>query len=96
MHRNPLTRAKVPLRQRFQLRHNGISGEGGYLLTVECSIPRMRSAGATASGTVRWSVLLLTGRETVLTRLGFGLEGSVRQMLPVRYASPGLVAGAIL
>jgi len=56
----------------------------------------MRYIAPTPSGTVLWSVLLLTGRETVLTRLGFGLEGSVRQMLPVRYASPGLVAGAIL
>lgn len=63
------------------------------MLTVTYSIPPMRYMALTASGTVRWSVLLPTGRETVLTRSGFGLEGSVRQMLPMRYAGAGLVAG---
>ena len=65
------------------------------MLTVERPIPPMRYMAPTPSGTVLWSVLLLTGRETVLTRSGFGLEGSVRQMLPVRYASPGVVAGGV-
>jgi len=58
------------------------------------SIPPMRYAVAIASGTVLWSVLLPTGRETVLTAKGSRLEGSVRQVLPVRYSSRGVVAGA--
>ncbi|AFM14946.1 hypothetical protein Mycch_0120 [Mycolicibacterium chubuense NBB4] len=67
---------------------------GVRLLTVRASIPRMRYAGITPSGTVLWSVLLPMSRETVLTETGSGLEGSVRQVLPVRYASDGIVAGA--
>jgi len=58
------------------------------------SIPSMQYAGAIPSGTVLWSVLLPTGRETMLTGMGSRLEGSVRQVLPVRYSSRGFVAGA--
>lgn len=64
------------------------------MLTVTGSIPRMRYAVGIPSGTVLWSVLLPTGRETVLTGTGSRLEGSVRQVLPVRYSSFGFVAGA--
>lgn len=62
------------------------------MLTVECAIAPMRYEASPPSGTVRWSVLLPTGRETDLTSLGSGREGSVRQVLPVRYMSDGLVA----
>lgn len=65
------------------------------MLTVADSIPQMRYAVATPSGTVLWSVLLPTGRETVLTGTGSRLEGGVRQVLPVRYTSCGFVAGAL-
>ena len=63
------------------------------MLTVECAIAPMRYAASLTSGTVRWSVLLPTGSKTWLTRLGSGLEGSVRQVLPVRYISDDCVAG---
>ena len=65
------------------------------MLTVTGSIPPMQYAGTIASGTVLWSVLLLAGRKTVLTGMGSGLEGSVRQVLPVRYSSFRFVAGAM-
>ncbi|KMO70626.1 hypothetical protein MCHLDSM_05518 [Mycolicibacterium chlorophenolicum] len=52
----------------------------------------MRYGRSVGSGTVLWSVLLPTGREAGLTRLGLGLERGVRQVLPVRYTSDGLVA----
>ena len=61
--------------------------------TVTDSIPPMRYAAAITSGTVLWSVLRPTGREAVLTGTGSRLEGSVRQVLPVRYSSFGFVAG---
>lgn len=63
--------------------------------TVTYSIPPMQYATATPSGTVRWSVLLPTGREAVLTGMGTRLEGSVRQVLPVRYTSRQNVAEAL-
>ena len=66
------------------------------MLTVADSIPQMRYAVATPSGTVLWSVLLPTGRETVLTVTRPRLEGGVRQVLPVRYDSRGDVAGTSL
>lgn len=59
------------------------------------SIPPMQYAVTIPSGTVLWSVLLPTGREKVLTGTGSRLEGSVRQVLPVRYSSRGFVAGAM-
>jgi hypothetical protein len=63
------------------------------LLTVRGTIPPMRYTGHNPSGTVLWSVLLPMSREAGLTRTGSGLEGSVRQVLPVRYTSVNFVAG---
>ena len=64
------------------------------MLTVRVTIQRMRCKAQLASGTVLWSVLLPMSRETATTRTGSGLEGSVRQVLPVRYDSVNPVAGA--
>jgi hypothetical protein len=64
------------------------------LLTVTGSILRMPCTAVFASGTVLWSVLLPASRETVLTHTGFGQGGGVRQGLPLRHDSRGLVVGA--
>ena len=63
------------------------------MLTVRWSIAPMQYVGLYPSGTVRWSALLPTGNRAAITLTGTRLEGSVRQVLPLRYASPALVAG---
>ena len=63
------------------------------MLTVTCSILPMRSTATIASGTVRWSVLLPTSRETLVTDTGLGRGGRVRQGLPLRHESQ-IVVGA--
>lgn len=60
---------------------------------VKISIPPMRYIATTPSGTVLWSVSLPAGSGAELTGMGPGLEGSVRQMLPVCYLGQAMVAG---
>ena len=55
------------------------------MLTVMGSIRRMRCQLRGASGTVLWSALLPTSRETVVTHTGLGQGGGVRQGLPYRH-----------
>ena len=52
------------------------------------SIRRMRCNLRAASGTVLWSVLLPTSRETVVTDTGSVQGGGVRQGLPYRHDRP--------
>jgi hypothetical protein len=67
------------------------------LLTVGASIRRLRCTGGVPSGTVLWSALLPTSRETVVTHTGlsrgFGQGGGVRHVLPYRHADGGVVVG---
>ncbi|BBY18468.1 hypothetical protein MLIT_40600 [Mycolicibacterium litorale] len=64
------------------------------LLTVRCPIRPMRYTVAKPSGTVLWSHLLLVSRETVVTRVGMGQGGGVRQVLPLRHGFDGSGMGA--
>ncbi|BBZ63300.1 hypothetical protein MMON_46010 [Mycolicibacterium monacense] len=64
------------------------------LLTVECPILPMRCTAGKRSGTVLWSHLLLMSRETVVTRVGMGQGGGVRQVLPLRHEVDGSGMGA--
>ena len=61
------------------------------LPTVGLSILRMRCPGSIASGTLLWSVLLPTSRETVVTHTELGQGGGVRQALPLRRRDGGRV-----
>jgi hypothetical protein len=67
------------------------------LLTGQSSIRPMRCTGLLASGTVLWSALLPTSRETAITRTEQGLKqgrgGGVRPSLPLRRSHRGLTAG---
>jgi hypothetical protein len=54
------------------------------LLTVGSSILRMQCRGPMGSGTVLWSALLPTSRETGITHTEQGQGGGVRQVLPLR------------
>jgi hypothetical protein len=63
------------------------------LLTVTGSILPMRCTAGTASGTVLWSVLLPTSRETAVTLTGLGQGGCVRHGLPLRRDTRGCVVG---
>ena len=63
------------------------------MLTVTYSILPMRCTAGTASGTVLWSVLLPTSREAALTLTGLGQGGGVRQGLPLRRDTRGVVVG---
>lgn len=63
------------------------------MLTVTGTILPMRYAAGTASGTVRWSVLLPASRETVVTHTGLGQGGGVRRVLPLRHDTRGFVVG---
>ena len=64
------------------------------MLTVTGSILPMRCTAAMSSGTVLWSVSLLTSRETLVTDTGLGQGGRVRQGLPLRHDRFGFVVGA--
>ena len=64
------------------------------LLTVRGSIRRMRSTAAAASGTVRWSVLLLASREMALTQAGLGQGGGVRHGLSLCHDNHAFGVGA--
>lgn len=63
------------------------------MLTDRWSIVPMQYVGLNPSGTVRWSALLPVSNRAEITLTGSGLEGSVRQVPPVRYASRRDVAG---
>jgi hypothetical protein len=63
------------------------------LLTVTGSILPMRCTAGTASGTVLWSVLLPTSREAAVTLTGLVQGGCVRQGLPLRRDTRGVVVG---
>jgi hypothetical protein len=63
------------------------------LLTVTGTILPMRCTRAYRSGTVLWSVLLPTSRETVVTQTGLGQGGGVRHGLPLRHDSRRFVVG---
>jgi hypothetical protein len=54
------------------------------LLTVGSSILQMQCRGPMGSGTVLWSALLPTSRETGITHTEQGQGGGVRQVLPLR------------
>ena len=64
------------------------------MLTVMGTIRRMRCNPRGASGTVLWSVLLPTGRETAITATGSVQGGGVRQVLPYRHVGRGVGMGA--
>ena len=59
------------------------------MLTVRESIVRMRYTAGFSSGTVLWSVLLPTGRETGVTWSVLGQGGGVRHDLPLRRVERG-------
>lgn len=63
------------------------------MLTVRGLISQMRSIAGMASGTVLWSVLLPTSRETLVTHSGLGQGGRVRQGLPLCDNGRGFVMG---
>jgi hypothetical protein len=63
------------------------------LLTVKGQSSQMRCTAGMASGTVLWSVLLLTSRETLVTVSGSGRGGRVRQDLPLCHDGRGLAVG---
>ena len=63
------------------------------MLTDRWSIVPMQYVGLNPSGTVRWSALLPVSNRAEITLTGSGLEGSVRQVPPVRYTSRRDVAG---
>ena len=64
------------------------------LLTVAVTILRMRCPAPIRSGTVLWSALLPTSRETAITHTEQGQGGGVRQVLPLRRNNRGSVLGA--
>lgn len=64
------------------------------MLTVTGTILPMRRTRAYQSGTVLWSVLLPTSRETAVTQTGLGQGGGVRHGLPLRHDSRRFVVGA--
>ena len=59
------------------------------LLTVAVTILPMRCPAPIGSGTVLWSALLPTSRETAITHTGQQRGGGVRQVLPVRLGDRG-------
>jgi hypothetical protein len=59
------------------------------LLTDRESIVQMRCTAGNSSGTVLWSVLLPTGRETEVTWWELWQGGGVRDILPLRRAERG-------
>ena len=64
------------------------------LLTVASSILPMRCPAPIGSGTVLWSALLPTSRETGITHTGQEQGGGVRQVLPVRRSDRVFMADA--
>jgi len=56
------------------------------LPTAASSILSMRCPAPIGSGTVLWSALLPTSRETGITHTGQEQGGGVRQVLPVRHS----------
>ena len=61
------------------------------LLTVGSSILRMPCTATTASGTVLWSGLLPTSRETEITQTEQGRGGGVRHGQPLRRSHRGFL-----
>ena len=61
------------------------------MLTVGFPILRMQCTATNQSGTVRWSGLLPTSRETVITHSKRGLGGGVRRGQPLRRRHRGFV-----
>lgn len=66
----------------------------GRLAMVATRILPMRYTAVMRSGTVRWSALLLTSRETLVTDTRIGQGGRVRQAQLLRHDSRDFVVGA--
>ncbi len=63
------------------------------LTTVATRILQMRYASTIRSGTVRWSALLLTSKETLVTDARLEQGGRVRQAQVLRHDTRDFVVG---